>query len=59
MQRRIEPVWKRLAGGCHLTCDTPFTFTAEGFEIDRLEHMYLPSTLKIAGDASWSNARVA
>ncbi|MEL7041415.1 MAG: class I SAM-dependent methyltransferase [Pseudomonadota bacterium] len=58
-QRRIEPVWKRLAGGCHLTRDTPFMFTAEGFEIDRLEHMYLPSTPKIAGDASWGNARVA
>ncbi len=52
-QRRIEPVWKRLAGGCHLTRDTGALFAAGGFSAERCESMYLPSTPKIAGFVSW------
>lgn len=33
-QRRIDPVWKRVAGGCRLTRDTQATITAAGFEVD-------------------------
>lgn len=58
-QHRVEPVWKRLAGGCHLTRDTKQMLEAEGFQVDRHETMYLPSTPKIAGFASWGHARVA
>ena len=58
-QRRVEPVWKRLAGGCHLTRDTKQMLEAEGFAIDRHETMYLPNTPKIAGFAVWGSARVA
>lgn len=58
-QRRIEPVWKRMAGGCHLTRDTREMFEAEGFTIDREDTMYLPSTPRIAGFVSWGSARVA
>lgn len=32
-QRRIEPVWKRVAGGCCLTRDTAAAIEAAGFEI--------------------------
>lgn len=58
-QRRIEPVWKRLAGGCHLTRDTGAMLTGAGFGLDRIEQMYLPSTPKIAGYGVWGRAVVA
>ena len=41
-QRRMEPVQKRLAGGCHLTRDVPALLTEAGLDIDRLEQAYLP-----------------
>ena len=58
-QRRIEPVWKKMAGGCHLTRDTKQMLEAEGFDLDWHETMYLPNTPRIAGFASWGSARVA
>lgn len=58
-QRRIEPVWKRLAGGCHLTRDTKSMLDSSGFVVDRHETMYLPNTPKFAGFAAWGSARVA
>lgn len=39
-QRRIEPVQKRLADGCHLTRDPAALVTAAGFEIERVESRY-------------------
>lgn len=58
-QRRIEPVWKRLAGGCHLTRDTGAMLTSSGFTLESSQTMYLPSTPKIAGFACWGQARQA
>ena len=58
-QRRIEPIWKKLAGGCHLTRDTVEMLEATGFAIESHETMYLPSTPRIAGFAAWGSARVA
>lgn len=58
-QRRIEPVWKRLAGGCHLTRDTGAMLTSSGFTLEFSQTMYLPSTPKIAGFACWGQARQA
>lgn len=58
-QRRIEPVWKKLAGGCHLTRDTKSMLETSGFKVDQQETMYLPSTPKIAGFAAWGHASVA
>lgn len=58
-QRRIEPVWKVMAGGCHLTRDTKQMLESEGFSIEQHETMYLPGTPKIAGFAAWGSARVA
>lgn len=56
-QRRIEPVWKRLAGGCHLTRDIGKLFSEAGFALDQAETMYLPSTPKVAGYVSWGSAK--
>ena len=58
-QRRIEPVWKPIAGGCHLTRDTLSLLREGGFASDDAETMYLPNTPKIAGFVSWGSARLA
>ncbi|MFN3912551.1 class I SAM-dependent methyltransferase [Hyphomonas sp.] len=57
-QRRVEPVWKALAGGCHLTRDTVDLFHQGGFRTEETETMYLPNSPKIAGFVSWGSARV-
>lgn len=40
-QHRIEPIWKPLAGGCHLTRDTRRLLLDNGFAIDELDQRYL------------------
>jgi SAM-dependent methyltransferase len=39
-QARITPVWRRLAGGCHLDRDIPALVAAGGFEIVALDSGY-------------------
>ena len=41
-QRRLDPVQRRVAGGCHLTRDVPALLTAAGFATVRAEQRYLP-----------------
>lgn len=41
-QKRMNPLWKRLAGGCHLNRDIPKLIKQGGFRIRDLETMYLP-----------------
>ncbi|MEM9599822.1 MAG: class I SAM-dependent methyltransferase [Pseudomonadota bacterium] len=41
-QDRIDPIWKRLAGGCHSGRDIPALFDAAGLRLARLEQMYIP-----------------
>lgn len=48
-QRRIEPVWKRIGGGCHLARPMDRLIAQGGFRIDRLEADYTPRTPRIAG----------
>ena len=56
-QRRIEPVWKVIGGGCHLTREIPKLVTAAGFGVDALETMYLPKSPRWAGFNYWGSAR--
>lgn len=56
-QRRVEPVWKPLAGGCHLTRDVQALLGEVGFAIEDAETMYLPGTPKIAGFCTWGSAK--
>jgi SAM-dependent methyltransferase len=58
-QRRIEPVWKVIGGGCHLSRDIPALIRSAGFVIDKLETMYLPKSPKWAGYNYWGSARGA
>lgn len=41
-QHRIDPVWTRVAGGCHITRPIPQLIESSGFRIDQLEQQYLP-----------------
>lgn len=41
-QDRVTPLWRRLAGGCHLNRAIPELIEGAGFEVQRLETMYLP-----------------
>lgn len=41
-QRRLEPVQRRVAGGCHLTRDVPRLLADAGLEVSGLEQFYLP-----------------
>jgi SAM-dependent methyltransferase len=55
-QRRIEPVWKRIAGGCHLTRPVTSAIDAAGFKIAQSDSMYLPRTPRFAGWSEWGEA---
>jgi ubiquinone/menaquinone biosynthesis C-methylase UbiE len=41
-QDRITPLWKPLAGGCHLNRDIPALLAAGGFRIKEVQSSYLP-----------------
>lgn len=57
-QDRINPIWKPLAGGCHLNRDIPNMIRRAGFSIDDLQTMYLPSTPKTHGFNYWGSATI-
>ena len=55
-QSRIDPIWGKLAGGCHLNRDIPSLLEESGYKIIELDQMYLPSTPKVAGYNYWGFA---
>lgn len=55
-QRRIEPVWKRTLGGCHLTRSVVDMLTDAGFTIVDLDVFYEPGVAKFAGADSLGTA---
>ena len=57
-QRRLEPIQKVLAGGCHLTRIPTDMLKGAGFRIDDGHTMYLPGTPKPMGFAYWGQASV-
>ena len=52
-QNRIDPVWGKIAGGCHLNRDIQKLITDAGFSFESLDKMYIPSTPKFAGYNYW------
>ena len=48
-QRRIEPPWKHVAGGCHLTREISELVERAGFQIDGLRTYYMSGELKPFG----------
>lgn len=41
-QERLTPIWKPIAGGCHLDRDIPALLEQGGFRVEGMEQMYLP-----------------
>ena len=41
-QNRINPTWRRVAGGCNMNRDIPALLEAGGFRIQADERMYIP-----------------
>ena len=41
-QRRMNPLWKRVSGGCHLDRDVPALLRDGGFRLVEAETLYLP-----------------
>jgi ubiquinone/menaquinone biosynthesis C-methylase UbiE len=41
-QKRVDPLWSRLAGGCHLSREIPGMLEAAGFKLHSLDTIYLP-----------------
>jgi len=56
-QERITPLWKIIGGGCHVGRPIPDLIREGGFEIEKMETMYLPSTPRFAGYNYWGAAR--
>lgn len=58
-QRRIEPVWKRIGGNCHLTRPISDAYEAAGFVVDRQAAAYIPKTPRPFGWYEYGAARAA
>ena len=56
-QKRINPLWSKIAGGCNLNRDIPNLISSSGFKILNMEEMYLPGTPKFAGYNYWGVAK--
>jgi ubiquinone/menaquinone biosynthesis C-methylase UbiE len=52
-QRRIEPVWKRAMGNCHLTRPVSEAVGQAGFALHRTEHKYMEKMPRWAGYMEW------
>ena len=46
-QRRLEPIWKRVAGHCHLTRDTEQAIRTVGFQFERIERESMRKTMPL------------
>ena len=58
-QRRIEPVWKRIGGNCHLTRPIGDAYEKAGFAVDRQAAVYMPKTPRPFGWIEYGAARLA
>lgn len=55
-QNRIDPIWKKIAGGCHTSRDIPKLFDQANLKIDSLEEMYIPGP-KVLSYQYWGSAQ--
>jgi ubiquinone/menaquinone biosynthesis C-methylase UbiE len=58
-QRRIEPLWKRMAGNCHMTRDITAAYQRAGFTIAHSDQGYMPKSPRFASWIEWGEARPA
>lgn len=55
-QDRLDPLWSRLAGGCHLNRPMTGLITSSGFRLGDVQTAYLPGTPRFAGYNTWGTA---
>jgi len=55
-QSRIDPIWSKLAGGCHSGRDIPGLFAQAGLETAELHQQYIPGP-KVLSYNYWGRAR--
>ena len=58
-QRRLEPLWKRCAGGCHLTRDTERSIKDAGFELTEVTRERMRKSLPLIAPTVRGSAKVA
>ncbi|MEX2489776.1 MAG: class I SAM-dependent methyltransferase [Pseudomonadales bacterium] len=56
-QNRINPLWKKIAGGCNLNRPVPSLLGQSGFRILTMDTAYLPKTPRLFGYNYWGVAR--
>lgn len=57
-QRRIEPLWKRIGGNCHLTRPITSAYESAGFRITRGDKGYMPKSPRPFSWIEWGEARL-
>jgi ubiquinone/menaquinone biosynthesis C-methylase UbiE len=58
-QRRIEPIWKPIAGGCHLTRPVTDSVIQAGFSVPERHGRYMEKSPKFAAWVEWGRATPA
>lgn len=58
-QDRLDDLWRRCAGGCHLNREVAAMIASAGFHMDWMESSYLPGTPRFAGFNTWGAATPA
>ena len=56
-QRRLNPAWSLVAGGCNMNRDIPKLITDAGFRLDNDERMYIPGP-RVLSYNFWGSASV-
>jgi ubiquinone/menaquinone biosynthesis C-methylase UbiE len=56
-QRRIEPLWSRVSGNCHLTRAITGAYESAGFKVSGGDQGYMPKTPRPFGWIEWGEAR--
>jgi len=56
-QRRIEPVWRKLMGNCHLSRPIAQAVEAAGFSVTALGQKYMDKAPRFAGWVEWGSAQ--
>lgn len=54
-QNRLNPTWRRFAGGCNVNRDIPALLAASGFRVVNDERMYIPG-VKLLSYNYWGSA---
>ena len=54
-QKRLNPIWSRIAGGCHLDIDIPSIISQSNFKIPEIQSTYVPGP-KFAAYHYWGYA---